>query len=132
VDLLTCAVHDVVRAVAPDIVGRIGAPAALPLVLRLEQGEPYAHDGGESVRLDDETQTECAKQAAHLLARLLGHSAHAVPADLLRRVTHLRNLVRVQEIAPVNRREMPSVVVETVVDVADLRHRASAELERRK
>ena len=132
VEPLACAVHDVVRAAAPDIVLRVGAPAALPLVARLEQGDPYTHDGSEAIQLDGDQEAECAGRAAHLLARLLGQSAHAVDAGCLRRITHLRNLVRVREIAPVNRREMPTVVVETVVDCTELCQRAAAELERRK
>ena len=125
---LACAVHETVRLVAPDIVSRIGAPAAVPLLDLLEHGETAGNDR----RVADDEEAERAERAAHLLNRLLGQSARALDAQALGRAARLRDLVRVREIIPASRRESMTTAVETVVDCKDLRARAAAELERRR
>jgi len=129
---LACAVHETARAAAPDIVLRIGAPAASPLLDLLEQGELLATERADVRRVAGDEEAERADRAAHLLNRLLGQSARAFDAQSLGRVARLRDIVRVREIMPASRRESMTTVVETVVDVKELRGRAAAEIERRK
>ncbi len=129
---LACAVHDAVRSAAPDIVLRIGAPAAASLLDLLEQGEPYVNDAANVRRAADDEEAERAERAAHLLVRLLGHGARAFDGQTLARATRARDVVRIREILPASRRESVTTVVDTVVDCADIRARAAAELDRRK
>jgi HEAT repeat protein len=129
---LACAVHEAVRAVAPDIVSRIGAPAASPLLDLLEQGESIANEGANLRRVADQEDAERADRAAHLLNRLLGQSARVLDPHALGRAARLRDIVRVREIMPASRRESVTTVVETVVDCKEMRGRAAAELERRR
>jgi len=129
---VACAVHEAARAAAADVVLRIGASAAAPLLDVLEQGEPFTNDAAPVRRVADDEEAERAERAAHLLVRLLGQSARAFDAQVLGRAAHARDVVRVREILPASRRDSVTTVVETVVECGELRHRASAELERRK
>jgi HEAT repeat protein len=122
-------VHDAVHALAPDIVVRIGPPAVPPLIDLLEQGDPYQADadatGAQAVvtRVADQTEAERAVRAAHLLSRVLG-STDTLDRTSAARLARLRDIVRVQEVMPTNRRELPTTLVETVVDCQHLRDRA--------
>jgi HEAT repeat protein len=129
---LACAIHETVRTAAPDLLARIGGAAAAPLLQLLEQGEPFVRDGAQVRRVADEQESEQAARVAHLLTRLLGHAARDVDRDALGRIAHLRDIVRVREVMPVNRRESVTTVIDTVVDAQELRDRAAAELGRRK
>jgi HEAT repeat protein len=129
---LACAVHEAARAAATDVVLRIGAPAAAPLLDLLEQGEPFVNDATEVRRVADDEEAERAERAAHLLVRLLGQAGRAFDAQVLGRAARARDVVRVREILPASRRDSVTTVVETVVDCEELRHRAAAELERRR
>ena len=128
---LVAAVHESARAVAGDIVLRIGAPAAAPLLDLLEEGEPYERDGVRMRRLAGEAQAEQAGRAAQMLARLLGQAAAAVQPEVLRRAAHLLDLVTVREVLPASRRDTMTTAVDVVVDCNGVRGRATAELERR-
>ncbi len=129
---LACAVHETVRTAAPDILLRIGAPAAAPLLDLLEQGEPFTSDSRGVRRVANDEEAERAERAAHLLGRLLGQTSRTIDAPVLARAARARDIVRVREILPASRRENVTTIVDTVVDCEEIRARAAAELERRK
>ncbi|MGE5360547.1 MAG: HEAT repeat domain-containing protein [Bacteroidales bacterium] len=123
-------VHEAVHSVAPQIVARIGTPAVSPLVDLLEQGDTYHADPDDTgrplvvTRVSDDSEAERAVRAAQLLSHIVAGGADRLDASSAARLARLRDIVRVQEVMPTNRRELPTTVVETVVDCQQLRDRA--------